>query len=64
MQQQEIKIGDIVRHRHILQATNLSVVMINGDKITVRYANNGVFLTQDLFLNEVELLTLDEGEFL
>ncbi len=62
--QQEIKIGDIVRHRHILQGTNLSVVMINADQIVVRYANNGIFLTQDLFIHEVEMLELEDGEFL
>jgi hypothetical protein len=64
MQQQEIKIGDIVRHRHILRATNLSVIKIEGDKLTVRYANNGVFLTQDFYMHEIELFVFDEDEFL
>ena len=64
MQEQEIKVGDIVRHRHLMMGTNLSVVTISEDKLLVRYANQGVFLTQDLFLHEVQLFLVDEDEFL
>jgi hypothetical protein len=64
MHVQEIKIGDIVRHRNIMQGTNLSVVSINDDKLLVRYVSDGIFQTQDLFLSEVELFVLDEDEYL
>jgi hypothetical protein len=60
---QEIKVGDIVRHIHIMSGTNLSVIDVMGNKLMVRYANQGIFQTQDLFLNEVELLEVDEDEF-
>lgn len=59
-----IKIGDIVRHRHILKGTDLSVVSITDDKILVRYANQGVFHSQELFLNEVERFEVDDDELL
>lgn len=64
MDKPEIKIGDIVRHRYILKGTDLSVVSLNGDKILVRYAGQGIFQSQELFLNEVELFEVDEDEFL
>ena len=64
MQIPEIKVGDIVRHRNVMQGTDLSVVSINDNKVMVRYANQGVFQSQDLYLNEVELLVVDEDEFL
>jgi hypothetical protein len=64
MTQQEIKIGDLVRHRHLIQGTNLSVIAVNEENIVVRYANQGVFLTQELFLHEVEMLIIDEEELM
>jgi hypothetical protein len=63
MQVHEIKIGDVVRHRNIMQGTNLSVVSVKGDQLVVRYANHGLFHTQELFLNEVELFLEDEDEY-
>jgi hypothetical protein len=63
MRAQHIKTGDIVRHRNIMQGTNLSVVSINGDKLLVRYASNGVFYTQELYLEEVEIFVEDEDEY-
>lgn len=62
--QNEIKVGDLVRHRHILQGIDLSVLEIKNASVMVRYANNGVFLTQELFLHEIEVHHLDEREFL
>jgi len=64
MQEEKIKVGDVVRHRHLMQGTNLSVIKINEDSLMVRYANQGVFITQDLFLHEVEIFIVDEDEFL
>ncbi len=64
MQQEKIKIGDVVRHRHLMQGTNLSVINISDDSLMVRYANQGVFITQDLYLHEVEVFIVDEDEFL
>jgi hypothetical protein len=61
---QEIKIGDVVRHRTILRGSDLAVVEIDGDKVVVRYANQGLFHTQELFLSEVELVEIDEDEYL
>ncbi|MDQ7948150.1 MAG: hypothetical protein REI78_06980 [Pedobacter sp.] len=63
MQTQEIKIGDIVRHRNIMRGTDLSVVSIAGDQLTVRYAHNGQFHTQELTLSEVELFVQDGDEY-
>jgi hypothetical protein len=40
---QEIKVGDIVRHIHIMSGTNLSVIDVMGNKLMVRYANQGNF---------------------
>jgi hypothetical protein len=62
MEVKEIKVGDVVRHRNIMQGTNLSVVSIEGDKLVVRYASQGLFQTQELLLNEVELFVEDERE--
>ena len=64
MQLQEIKIGDIVRHRNIMQGTNLSVISISDDKLLVRYAHQGIFHSQELFLSEVEPFVLDKDEYL
>jgi hypothetical protein len=61
---QEIKIGDVVRHKSIMRGSDLAVVQIDGDKLLIRYANLGTFQTQELFLNEVELVEIDEDEYL
>lgn len=64
MQTPEIKIGDLVRHKSILRGTDLYVIQVDGDKLIVRYANQGMFQTQELFLNEVEVVEIDEDEYL
>ena len=64
MQGHEIKVGDIVRHRHLMLGTNLSVLSVSADRLQVRYVNQGIFLTQDLFLHEVELFVIDDDEYL
>lgn len=63
MELREIKVGDVVRHRHIMKGTDLSVASIAGEKLVVRYAHNGLFHTQELFVDEVELFVEDEDEY-
>ena len=64
MQEFGVKVGDKVRHRHLMLGTDLSVIAVGTDTLTVRYANNGVFLSQELFLHEVELVLVNEDEYL
>ncbi len=55
MEEQRIRVSSIVRHKAVMQGINLAVVKIKGDKIVVRYAAQGIFQTQKLYLNEVDL---------
>lgn len=64
MHESMIKVGDKVRHRHLMLGTDLSVIAVGPETLTVRYVNDGLFLTQELFLHEVELAVLDEDEYL
>jgi hypothetical protein len=64
MEAQQISIGDIVRHKHILQGTDLCVIEVKTEALQVRYAHQGMFQTQDLFLYEVELYVEDADEYL
>lgn len=63
MEAQLINIGDVVRHRHILQGTDLYVFAMQADILQVRYAHNGLFQTQELFVNEVSPLIIDADEY-
>ena len=64
MEEFGVKIGDKVRHRHLLLGTDLSVIAVGDETLTVRYANNGVFLSQELFHHEIKLVVTDEDEYL
>ena len=64
MEEFEVKIGDKVRHRHLMLGTDLSVIAVGEEMLTVRYVNNGVFLSQELFHHEVNLVVIDEEEYL
>lgn len=61
--EQHIKIGDVVKHRKIMSGTDLYVIKLNREMITVRYTNQGLFRKQKLYLHEVELFVIDEDEF-
>lgn len=62
MDKEQIKVGDIVRHRHIMKGTDLSVFAISGNMLSTRYASQGLFQTQGFFEHEVELHIEDKDE--
>ncbi len=63
MELQQVKIGNVVRHRHILRGTDLFVFGIQGETVSVRYGIQGVFHTQELHLMEVESFAPDADEY-
>ncbi|MDQ7949502.1 MAG: hypothetical protein AAGB30_10715 [Pedobacter sp.] len=63
METPKFKIGDVVRHKYIMTGINLSVFQVDGNKIQVRYAHQGVFQTQELFDYEVEGFMSDMDEY-
>lgn len=62
MEDRPITVGDLVRHRRIMGMTDLYVYRIKGDKVKVRYANGGVFLSQKFLAAELEIYLPDEDE--
>ena len=63
MEDRQVSVGDTVRHRKIMSMTDLYVYQVKGDRAKVRYANDGVFLSQEFFVAELEIFEPDEDEF-
>lgn len=55
-EQQEIKIGDHVKHCS-LPKSNLYVAKVSNDTVLVRYAVSNIIYSVELFKYEVELIT-------
>jgi len=59
-EQQEIKIGDYVKHC-FLPKSDLYVANVNNDTVLVRYVESSIIYSVELFKHEVELISKKMG---